>query len=837
MPNGPLGGRRRRNIAMHGGARRGSERAGSGWRRLALAIAIGCAAGLGPLDGAPARKPEEKPSAPPLPDLLMGVEKQGAAFLRLRGLDVGRLALAVQSASGRRATQEEGQVLSSRLESGQADVRLRLPIPGSDASFVVEQRVRERTAANECAITYLIRADGEAKIAGLDLSLLLRGDALGSYPLIIASAAEDAEVRIPAEAGAQDLGRWRGRSVRVHAHRKDTPLPRENVIEVALDRETWVSVQDLRRLGQDGVELRFSLLPGGERIASGTEVLWKAMLRAPRGLALAFEPERLQVRTDTRGWFPYPLALDGAPADLGFLADKPAGKHGLLTVRGDRFVFQDGTEARFWGVNLGGPACFPEAEEAGAMARRLAQNGVNLVRLHALDAAWATPNIFRFRDEGRRGTRALDPESLERLDGLIDALAREGIYVAFDLLVSRRFSAEDGVKGAELLDAGAKPYANVDPGLIALQREYAEAIWTHRNKFRGLAYRDDPAIVFQAIADENDLLSHPVVVEPYRTALQERYAGWRSARGLNPAESSVDLLRSPAPELLGFLIDVQREYYVGMKGFLRGLGVRVPIAGSTGTRSLALEAALEATDHRDAHAFRNAPRPGDGAVLNEPMVRATSTIFSDLAFRRAAGVPFVASEWNEPWPNDWRAELPLWMAAIAAFQGWSGAAVYAYRTKAGPPGQAIEGPYDVANDPCRFGLFPHAALIARRDVRPARTRCAVLFPREAATAVPNPTPWTTPALDLLPERHRVEVAIGNAPDGARILRPGEGLVEPQAGSVESDTGRSAGTGRRAGAPSIRPAPRRSTDSPAGGDRSSSRTSPSRSSRRPSPPWR
>jgi len=110
------------------------------------------------------------------------------------------------------------------------------------------------------------------------------------------------------------------------------------------------------------------------------------------------------------------------------------------------------------------------------------------------------------------------------------------------------------------------------------------------------------------------------------------------------------------------------------------------------------------------------------------------------------------------------------------FQGWGGAALYAYRTKAGPPAQAIEGPVDAWNDPCRFGLFPHAALIARRDVQPARERCAVVFPPEAATAVPNPSPWTTPALGLLPERHRVEIAIGRAPalpplEGAeRILR-------------------------------------------------------------------
>ncbi|MBN1421819.1 MAG: hypothetical protein JXP34_23800, partial [Planctomycetes bacterium] len=743
---------------------RGSVPFGSASRRILLVSAL-CGAGAG--------------TPPPAPDLLIGIHKRGTVFLRLRDRDAGRLALAVRGPTGGVATQEEAQVLSGRLEPRQAEARLRLSIPGSDGSIVVEERVRERTGANQCEITYLIRFDGEARIAGLDLGFSIPSGVLGPQPLIIGSAGEDAEVRIPAAPGAQDVGRWRGRSVRV-------PLPQENVLELALDRETWVSLRDLRRFGQDGVDFRFELMAGAGRVPSGTEVLCRATLRAPRGLALAFEPERLQVRTDTRDWFPYPLATDEAPVDLGFLADKPAGTHGFLTVRGDRFVFQDGTEAHFWGVNLGGGACFPEAAEADAMARRLSRCGVNLVRLHAMDATWAVPNIFRFR-EGKRGTRTFDPESLKRLDGLVAALAREGIYVAFDLLVSRRFSPEDGVAQGDLLDAGAKPYACFDPGLIALQREYAEAIWTHRNGRTDLAYRDDPAIVLQAIADENDLLSFPVILEPYRGDLERRYAGWRRARGLRPGETSIDV-REPTPELLEFLVDVQREYYEDMEGFLRGIGVRVPITGSNGMRNLALEAALDATDYRDAHAYRNVPHPGDGSVLNAPMVRATSTIFSSLSFRRAAGVPFIATEWDEPWPNDWRAELPLWVAAISAFQGWGGAALYAYRTRSGPAGDALDGPYDALRDPCRFGLFPHAALIARRDVRPARTRCAFRFPPEAATAVPSATPWALPGLDLLPELHRVEVAIGDAPAGARILAPGEVVIEAAAGSVVSDTG-------------------------------------------------
>jgi hypothetical protein len=51
---------------------------------------------------------------------------------------------------------------------------------------------------------------------------------------------------------------------------------------------------------------------------------------------------------------PYPFYWDDVPIDLSFIYDdeKPAGRHGFLKVEGDRFEFEDGTEARFWGTNF-----------------------------------------------------------------------------------------------------------------------------------------------------------------------------------------------------------------------------------------------------------------------------------------------------------------------------------------------------------------------------------------------------------------------------------------------------------------------------------------------------
>ena len=43
--------------------------------------------------------------------------------------------------------------------------------------------------------------------------------------------------------------------------------------------------------------------------------------------------------------------------DFSYLQDKPAGVHGYLKTSGERLVFEDGTEARFWGTNVVGGAC------------------------------------------------------------------------------------------------------------------------------------------------------------------------------------------------------------------------------------------------------------------------------------------------------------------------------------------------------------------------------------------------------------------------------------------------------------------------------------------------
>jgi hypothetical protein len=115
------------------------------------------------------------------------------------------------------------------------------------------------------------------------------------------------------------------------------------------------------------------------------------------------------------------------PVDLSFVYanERPAGKHGFLTVKGDKFMFEDGTEARFWGTCFNSAQCFPSHEHSARLAKRLGKTGINIVRFHQMDAEWSTPNIFQFtRGENKDNTLSFDPVSMDRLDYLISCLTR-----------------------------------------------------------------------------------------------------------------------------------------------------------------------------------------------------------------------------------------------------------------------------------------------------------------------------------------------------------------------------------------------------------------------------
>jgi hypothetical protein len=499
---------------------------------------------------------------------------------------------------------------------------------------------------------------------------------------------------------------------------------------------------------------------------------------------------------------PYTLPWDDMPIDLSFIyaKEKPAGKHGFLKAEGDKFVFEDGTEARFWGTNFNSAQCFPSHEHSKKVAKRLAKIGVNIVRFHQLDGEWSTPNIFQFsRGENKNNTQSLDTESMDRLDYLIYCLKKEGIYVYMDLLTYRRFKTGDDVEAADKLGDAAKPYSTYNRRLIEIQKKFNNDFWTHINPYTKLAYKDEPAIVLTEITNECDLWSQNVTVEPYRTELENLYRDWASRNKVKTGKNKIKFDKRDN-NIQKFFIDITIDYYKEMIRHMREIGVKIPIAGTNQTpRNAAYLTAQMAGDFIDSHAYHydwGLWADGSKRFMNNPMIGNTNNMIPGLAFHNVQDKPYFVSEWDNPWPNEWRAESSVMLAAVGAFQNWGGLAIHTYRytldedvDMIGKPitGNALNGVYyrggvfDAFNDPAKFGLFYHAALIMRRgDVKPAEKTVNI--------KLNDLLQGRGKAYLLTAEKHRTESVFSEMDyKGDITVGADEAVVDIESGEVLSDT--------------------------------------------------
>ena len=163
------------------------------------------------------------------------------------------------------------------------------------------------------------------------------------------------------------------------------------------------------------------------------------------------------------------------------------------------------------------------AEAADQLADRLARSGVNLVRLGDLDAAYG-PDRSLF-DDARDDTKEFDPVALERLDHLIAALKKRGIYVAIELPSKRRFRVDDGVALPVCSLPAAAPRPSSTPRSASSRSASAKALLGHKNPETELALKEDPALAWVTLAGETsmfDLIDNPdALPAPYAKKLRE----------------------------------------------------------------------------------------------------------------------------------------------------------------------------------------------------------------------------------------------------------------------------------------------------------------------------
>jgi hypothetical protein len=251
------------------------------------------------------------------------------------------------------------------------------------------------------------------------------------------------------------------------------------------------------------------------------------------------------------GWFPFVIPdladeqTTGSPIDLSFLSPEPAGAHGFLRPDGERIVDGRGEEVRLFGTNICDYHPMPPKEYASAIAGRLQQLGVNFIRFHYYD--W---------DEAPRGIlnpdrQTLNAEKLDQFDWLFANLKACGIYVDINLHVARGYrDMPDGWHWmGKQIDIFHRPY-------IDSQKQYARDLLTHVNPYTGLAYTDDPAVVFIELNNENTVLTgwerYARLPERFSGPLRERWNAWLAERygGTEDLAEAWNAGRPQGPEML-----------------------------------------------------------------------------------------------------------------------------------------------------------------------------------------------------------------------------------------------------------------------------------------------
>jgi hypothetical protein len=193
------------------------------------------------------------------------------------------------------------------------------------------------------------------------------------------------------------------------------------------------------------------------------------------------------------------LEPPGERVDLRAVFAGPRGEALPPVAVKDGHFFAGGQRVRFWGVNFCFGANFPPHDVADKVAARLAGFGVNCVRFHHMDNQQYPDGIWD------KDFKRLSPEALDRLDYLLAALKREGVYANLNLHVSRDYAKTGGAAGKDELPEYGKRADLFDPQLIELQKQYARDLLGHTNAYTKLKYADDPVVALVEITNEDSL--------------------------------------------------------------------------------------------------------------------------------------------------------------------------------------------------------------------------------------------------------------------------------------------------------------------------------------------
>ena len=500
-----------------------------------------------------------------------------------------------------------------------------------------------------------------------------------------------------------------------------------------------------------------------------------------------------KIKDREKEWFPFYIPWNyckDSVVDVSFLLDAPAGKHGFLKVRDEHFYFEDGKRARFWGVNIhSNRACFPTHSQAEDVAKRLAQLGCNIVRMHLLDNE-APGGII---DSNYNDSQHLSASQLERLDYFVYQLKQNGIYVTFDVLGLgvRRFKAGDDVVEYDKIKWGAGGISFFNKRIIELSRKFAKDFLMHVNPYTENSYINEPALAMIEMTNENTLFGDWIIASftpYYKKEIDSIWRRWLEDRGRGS-----EAVNGNWYDDRKFKFELQNSYQEEMYDYLRSIGVKCPIGSSNYTHDNLNLAADKNMDFTDIHPYWDHPYKVN-RIHNRALIKQShlnpETLVNIISRAKVFNKPLMVSEWDSIWPNEWRAVDVLSTASYAALNEVDALILYSYNGGWEMGWDNLEKklyyPTVVFNDPSKMGLFPLGALIfLRGDVAPALHTHYVSYSMDELYQMSEPySDWSKIA--GIAYVSRLEKKIHASDEG--IYYPYLAEIFRDEGKVTSDTG-------------------------------------------------
>ncbi len=487
-----------------------------------------------------------------------------------------------------------------------------------------------------------------------------------------------------------------------------------------------------------------------------------AITLADQGLYL---PEAESIyNPDTSNWYVYRQPdyekLIGTTLDVSYVLDAPAGKHGYVTVKGENFVFEDGITARFWGTNNAETASFQSHEKVDRYVDILAASGMNMVRIMDIDGGYFSPNVFGFNKDNM----TVDAEAMDQLCYFWAKCKEKGIYIQYCLMGVRYPSEAMNHPAYDDLGQGFKTEIYFDEQLQELTRKLEETILTWENPYTGTTLATDPCVAMFEINNESNLINtfgmysgtNYEITSEYEKNLfrklfneylkelygsnEELVKAWTSDNkvALRDGESLDDgtvvldekylksnFSRKRVNDSFSFLYKLQKEYHEDMIRWLKDLGVKAPVTGTTNLPSNDRADIYENAqfDYLARHQYQSHPQSGTdykvGAYAGEVdsiILNPAASSLSSNAARRVTGIPYIVNEFQQCEPNMYIAENYLVSSAIFSYQGWSG---LNFPFKVGELSETSKNQitdfFQVMGHPLRYGTLASSSLLYHRN--------------------------------------------------------------------------------------------------------------------------